>query len=269
MNLIDQQLQKIKQEKRIGLMTHVVVGFPDLETTENIVKAMAGAGADFIELQIPFSDPLADGPTIMKACETSLNNGTKVKDAFTLMSKLSKDINIPLLFMGYFNTVFKYGLPAGRHGVEKFCKDAKEAGASGLIVPDIPLEEEGEEHFIENAKKNDLYPIRIISPASTNDRLKKNAAVAGGFVYCMARQGITGAQKDLDPELAKYLTRVKRYFDIPLAVGFGISQKEHLEALKDHADVAIIGSAIINLINNSDKDEIEKNVTRFIRELII
>lgn len=246
----------------MGLMTHVVVGYPDLKTTENVVKTMASSGVDFIELQIPFSDPLADGPTIMKACEASLNNGTKVKDAFTLMSKLSKEINIPLIFMGYFNTVFKYG-------VEKFCADAKAAGASGLIIPDIPLEEEGEEHFIEYARKYDLYPVRVVSPASTDDRLKKNAAVAGGFVYCMARQGITGAQKDLDPQLVEYLERVKKYFNVPLAVGFGISNKKHIDALKGHADIAIIGSAIINLINNSNKPDIEKNVTHFLRELKI
>lgn len=249
-------------------MTHVVVGYPDLETTEKIVLTMAESGADFIELQIPFSDPLADGPTIMKACEESLRSGTKVADAFSLMAKLSKKVSIPLLFMGYFNTVFKYGLPAGGHGVEKFCRDARQAGASGLIIPDIPLEEESEENFIKYAKESGLYPIRVVSPASTEERLQKNAAVACGFVYCMARQGITGAKKDLDPSLIQYLTKVKKYFDVPLAVGFGISKKEHVQSLKGQADVAIVGSAIINIISKSKKAEVIKNVEEFCRGLL-
>jgi tryptophan synthase alpha subunit len=197
----------------------------------------------------------------MKACEASLKNGTKVRDAFILMKKLSAQVSIPLLFMGYYNTVFKYD-------VEKFCRDAKNAGASGLIIPDIPLDEEPEEGFIKFSTLNNLYPIRVISPASSDERLRKNAAVARGFVYCMARQGITGAKKDLDPGLVKYLNRVKKYFNVPLAVGFGISKSEHVAALKEHADVAIVGSAVIDLIGRSPYEEIEKNVAEFCREIL-
>src|SRR5258708_6284881 len=127
MNLIDQKLQEIKRNKKIGLMTHVVVGYPSLEETVSIVKTMADAGVDFVELQIPFSDPLADGPTIMRACEESLENGTKVKDAFSIMKQLSAEVSVPFLFMSYYNIVFRYG-------VDRFCRDAKTAGASGLIV---------------------------------------------------------------------------------------------------------------------------------------
>lgn len=261
MNLIDEQIRKIKKEKRIGLMTHVVVGYPSLEATEEVVKAMVEASADFVELQIPFSDPLADGPTIMKASEEALRSGVKVKDSFELMRKLSSQLPIPLLFMGYYNIVFKYG-------TERFCRDAKRAGASGLIIPDIPLEEEREEHFIESVKKNDLYAIRVIAPASTDERLRKNAQAAQGFVYCMARQGITGAKKDLDSELVRYLERVRRVFDIPLAVGFGISKREHIQALEGHADMAVVGSAVIDVISRSKKNEIGKNVKGFIKSLL-
>lgn len=262
MNLIDRQFEKIKKEKRIGLMTHVVVGYPALEATEEIVRVMADAGADFVELQIPFSDPLADGPTIMKASEEALRNGIKVRDAFKLMRKLSSEVKIPLLFMGYYNIVFKYG-------TARFCKDARRAGASGLIVPDIPLEEEKYENFMKSAKKNDLYAIRVVSPASTTERLEKNAAVAEGFVYCMARQGITGAKKELDPELVNYLERVKKIFDVPVAVGFGISKREHIQALQGHADTAIVGSAVIDVISKSDRDEVGKNVREFVKGLLI
>lgn len=261
MNLIDKQLKKIREEKRVGLMTHVVVGYPSLKATEEIVKVMADAGADFVELQIPFSDPLADGPTIMKASEEALRNGTRVKDAFALMRKLSGEVAIPLLFMGYYNTVFKYG-------TARFCKDARRAGASGLIVPDIPLEEEKHEHFIKSAKKNDLYAIRVVSPASTNERLEKNAEAAEGFVYCMARQGITGAKRELDPELVNYLKRVRRVFDVPAAVGFGISKREHIQALQGHADTAVVGSAVIDIISRSKRDEIGRNVRGFIRNIL-
>jgi len=261
MNLIDGQFEKIKKEKRMGLMMHVVVGYPSLDVTEEVVRVMAENGADFIELQIPFSDPLADGPTIMKASEEALRSGIRVKDSFVLMRKLSSQVKIPLLFMGYFNTVFKYG--TGR-----FCKDARDAGASGLIVPDIPLEEEKEEGFIKSARKNNLYAIRVVSPASTNERLEKNAAVAEGFVYCMARQGITGAKRDLDPELVNYLKRVRRVFDVPAAVGFGISKKEHVQAIKGYADMAVVGSAVIDIICKSKRDEIGRKVRDFIKSLL-
>jgi len=262
MNLIDKQLAKIKEEKRLGLITHVVVGYPSLEVTESLVKVMEDAGVDFIELQIPFSDPLADGPTIMRACEKALENGLRVVDAFKLASKLSQEIKIPLLFMAYYNTVFKYG-------TKKFCQNAKKAGICGLIVPDIPLEEEHQEHFIKYCKEAGLKNIRVISPASTADRLKKNAKVASGFVYCTARQGITGAKEELDLNIASFLKEVKKIFRIPIAVGFGISKKEHLKQLSSFADIAVIGSAIIDIVGKSAGNTAEKNVKDFLDGLSI
>lgn len=261
MNILDKKLQEIKERGKIGLMTHVVVGYPSLEDTITIVKTMAENGADIVELQIPFSDPLADGPTIMRACEASLQNGTKVKDSFNVMQSLSKEVSIPLLFMAYYNTVFKYG-------VEKFCRDAYTAGASGLIVPDMPIDEEQYEHFFRNCKKYNLHNIHVISPASTQDRLEKNANIANGFMYCTARQGITGTQKTLDGGLLSYLEKVKEVFTIPTAVGFGISEKRHIDALVGHADIAVIGSAIINIINASTKQNLEKNVSEFLRNML-
>lgn len=260
MNKLEQKLVEIKQRKRMGLMTHVVVGYPSLEDTIKIVKTMADNGVDIVELQIPFSDPLADGPTIMRACEVSLKNGTKVRDAFTVMQQLSQEVSIPLLFMGYYNNVFKYG-------VEKFCKDAYAAGANGCIIPDVPIDEEPNEHFVKFCNQYNLANIRVISPASTEERLKKNAAVATGFVYCTSRQGTTGASSQLAEGLASYLKKVKEYFDIPVAVGFGISKREHIQALQGHADIAVIGSAIIDVVTDSKKDEIEKNIAKFLQDL--
>lgn len=260
MNPIDKQLATIKKEKRLGLMTHLVVGYPSLEITESLVKVMEEAGADFIELQIPFSDPLADGPTIMRACEKALENGIKVKDAFDLAARLTKQVKIPILFMAYYNTVFKYG-------TKKFCQDAKKVGISGLIIPDIPLEEEHQEHFIKYCREAGLKNIRIISPASTDDRLKKNAQVANGFIYCTARQGITGTQKGLDPTITIFFKNTRKYFKIPIAVGFGISNKERVETIRSFADIVIIGSAIIDVINKSNPQNLEKNIINFINQL--
>lgn len=262
MNNIDKKLEEILLRKKIGLMTHVVVGYPTLDETVTIVKAMAESGVDFVELQIPFSDPLADGPTIMKACESSLANGTKVKDAFSIMKELSATVSIPLLFMSYYNTVFRYG-------VEKFCKDASAAGASGLIVPDMPIDEEDQEHFYQFAKQYNLHTIQVISPASTEERLLKNAHVANGFVYCTARQGTTGVKNELDPTLVAYLKKVKKFISTPLAVGFGISKREHIEALQGAADIAVIGSAIIDIVKKSEKKERQKEIKTFLNSLRI
>lgn len=241
-------------------MTHVVVGYPSIEETISFVKTMAESGADIVELQIPFSDPLADGPTIMKACEEALANGIRVKDAFMVMKQLSVQVEIPLLFMAYYNTIFN-------HGVERFCFDAQEAGAAGLIVPDMPLDEEANEHFFEYCKKYNLYHIQVISPASTDERLQKNAAVANGFVYVTSRQGTTGAQESLDPKLRDYLAKAKKFLSLPLAVGFGISKREHLHMLKGHAAIAVIGSAIIDVINKSAKGEREQAVKQYLKQL--
>lgn len=243
------------------IMTHVVIGYPSIQDTIAIVKTMVSHGVDMIELQIPFSDPIADGSTIMKACEISLANGTTVRDSFIVAKKLSEEIRIPLIFMAYFNTVFKYG-------INRFCKDAKKAGISGLIVPDMPIDEEQEEHFYASCKKYHLNNIQVVSPTSTKSRLIKNVKFASGFLYATTHQGITGAKDTLDPHFESYLKNLRNFFTIPIAVGFGISKKEHIRQLAPYADIAIIGSAIIKVINSSKKGEIEKNVANFIKSLI-
>ncbi len=261
MSKLEQKLKEIKKRNRIGLMTHLVIGYPSLEKTVSLIRKMADAGADIIELQIPFSDPVADGPTIMHACEKSLERGTKVKDAFIVMKTLSSSVPIPLLFMAYYNTAFKYG-------TERFCKDAKKAGADGLIVPDMPIDEEQREHFFRSCRNYDLHNIRVMSPASTDERLQKNMPVANGFIYCASHQGITGAEKKLDRHLAGYLKKIRRHTSIPIAVGFGISSRQHVDALQNHADIAIIGSALIDIFDQSKKNEAERNVAQFIRSCI-
>ena len=258
MNKILTQLEKIKKSGQIGLMTHVIVGFPTLQKTKELVLALAKGGSDFIELQIPFSDPIADGPTIMKASDIALRNGTTTHDAMQLMKEISTAVEIPILFMCYYNTVYKYG-------VETFCKDAAAHGAAGLIIPDIPPEEEQYEHIIEIVKKYNLILIRVISPASSLQRLQKNAKYAEGFVYCVSRFGVTGNSGGLDPRLCDYLERVAETFNIPRAVGFGIAARTQVKALKNNAEIAVVGSAIVEkvLLNPKSFSEIEV----FIRSL--
>lgn len=260
MNTIDLQTKKIHERKTIGLMTHLVLGYPTKSATEKLILAMEKVGSDFIELQIPFSDPIADGPTIMKASEQALKNGVTVDDAFIIAKKMQRKISIPIIFMAYYNTVFRYGL-------DSFCRKAKIAGVAGLIIPDMPIDEEQYEKFNFYCDKYGLYSIRVMSPASNERRLKINAKDAKGFVYCISRFGVTGSRSELDPKLIEYLNRVKKFFKIPIAVGFGIAKSEHIKALKKTADIAIVGSAIIDVIEkNRNKDYIAE-VEKFILSL--
>ena len=247
-------------QKSIKLMTHVVIGYPSLAETERTVLAMAESGVDYIELQMPFSDPLADGPVILEANQAALKNNVNMKHNLALMNKLTKKIDVPLLFMGYYNTVFNYG-------VEKFCKQAKKTGAYGLIIPDMPIEEEKHEKFLAACKRNKLKNIFVISSETPNQRLKKINKKASGFIYCMARHGITGAKTDLNKSLDQYLKRVKKYIKLPLAVGFGISKPEHIKILKNKADIAVVGSAIIKIIKKSNNKNRVNNIKKFINKL--
>ncbi len=245
------------------LMTHVVVGYPTIASTIQIVKAMEQAGADYVELQIPFSDPIADGPTIMKACDIALKNGITVRDCLKVMKTLSNKVSIPLFFMGYYNTVFHFG-------VDAFCKQAKAAGAYGLIIPDMPPDEEEHEHFIKACRTHHLAQIRVITPASSNERMKLNAQVADEFVYCVSHYGVTGSNADFKKSLKPYIARVKKYFNLPIALGFGISKPSHIRAIKDIVDIAIVGSAIIKIIDKYKNPKTRiREIKKFIQDILI
>ncbi len=240
MNKIDIQYKKIKKERRIGLMTHVVIGYPSIRDTRALVKMMVQAGVDFVELQIPFSDPLGDGPVIREANAKAISRDVHVKDAFTLVKTLREEdhIEIPLLLMTYLNIPFTYGL-------EKFCKDAERVGINGFIIPDYNLELEKIDHFNKIANKYNLILIRFVSLGSTPKRMKFIAKGAKGFIYCFSTQGITGVRNKLDKDLIKHLVQARKYFSQPLAVGFGISNAEHILSLQGNADIVTAGSAMI------------------------
>lgn len=250
-----------------ALMTHVVVGYPDLETSIEIVKEMASSGASLVELQIPFSDPIADGQSIMHANEVACANQISITDCLKAVEQLSKEIDIPILLMSYFNPIFNY-----KDGLSSFCKEAARVGVSGIIVADIPPEEDKEGYW-STSKENDIIPIPIISPVTNKIRLKKISSISdSGFVYCTSTTGTTGAREKLNENLSDYLSKVKEDFNIPIAVGFGISKKEQIKELSGDADIAVVGSACINIIKNNidnkaDKSEIIKEVGLFIRDL--
>lgn len=260
MNNIDTQYKKINKERRMGLMTHVVIGYPSIKDTRALVNMMAQEGVDFIELQIPFSDPLGDGFTIHEANTKALTAGVHVKDAFALVKTLREQdhIKIPLLFMTYINIPFTYGL-------EKFCKDAERVGINGFIIPDYNLELEKIDHLNKLANKYNQILIRFISLESSPERMKFLAKGAGGFIYCFSTQGITGALTQLNKYLKKHLQLVRKYFSQPLAVGFGISNANDIYSLKSNADIVVVGSAMIKAF---EKGGLEKARMKT-RELVV
>ena len=234
--------------KNIKLMTHVVAGYPDLKTSKELIVIMAQSGVDMIEIQIPFSDPLADGPTIMMANQKALDNGTTPADCFKMAKELKDTIPIPLLFMTYVNIPF-------RMGMENFIKQSAESGIHGLIIPDIPFDEKNTD-YINTAAKYGIYPIQLVSPDTTVKRLKQIVHHVRGFIYTTLKVGITGARKQIDKKGVEFINTIKTCTTAPIAAGFGISSPEHVKQLQGVADVAIIGSHIINLFNQHGLEKV-------------
>ncbi len=218
-------------------MTHVVMGYPSLEQSKDRVLRMVEAGVDMIELQIPFSDPLADGPAITAANQQALANGTTVDQCFAMIAELRSLVTIPLILIGYYNTVHHYG-------IEVFLDKAKAVGVNALTFPDMPVTEEPYENFYAYAKNHQLPVIQLVSPASTPERLQAIAENAEYYIYCVARFGVTGTGTQ-HLELADYLKRVRQYSPLPLAVGFGISTPEQVASLRGLADIVVVGSALL------------------------
>lgn len=246
---------------RHSLMTHIVAGYPDLETSERLAELMDSKGVSFIEIQIPFSDPIADGPTIMKANTFSLDRGVTPEMCFDLMERLTKKVTVPLLFMTYFNIVH-------RMGVDTFCRRAKEVGTYGLIVPDIPIDEERQEQYLAACGQHGLHAIQVVSPLTPEHRLADIAKVASGFVYCVSRTATTGVKETVDDGIADYLARVRRHVKIPLALGFGISNRDQVEEALLHADMAVMGSKVIDVMDGVRPDRRLEAVSEFLDSVL-
>lgn len=233
---------KAESGKRLKLMTHVVAGYPDLETNERLIRTMAENGADLVEIQIPFSDPLADGPTISTANQAALENGVTPGDCFRLAERLREKVDIPLLFMTYTNIPF-------RTGFKKFAQSCRDAGVSGLIIPDLPLDE-GREH-LDIIKTSGLYTIPVVSPGMSDQRLAAATGAAAGFIYATLRVGITGARHQADEKGLIFLDKIRSCTELPIAAGFGISSVQMVKHLEETTPVeaVVIGSHIIDLVN--------------------
>ncbi|WP_417910647.1 tryptophan synthase subunit alpha [Candidatus Electronema sp. PJ] len=234
-------LQQRLRQKPVLLMTHLVLGYPSLAVNREVIRQMAENGVDCIELQIPFSEPMADGPVILKANQEALAAGIKVQDCLAFAAEMVAAFpQVHFLFMTYYNIVFRYGL-AG------FLQRAANMGMKGCIIPDLPPEEGGE--YLRLAKENGLAVIMFFTPTSTEARMREVAAQGSGFIYCVARKGVTGQHTEVNTSLADYLARCRKATDLPLAVGFGIASREDVALLEGKADMAVIGTATIKLVD--------------------
>ncbi len=237
---LEQQLRARLEDKEILLMTHIVLGYPSFEKNRAVVRQMVDNGVDCIELQIPFSEPMADGPVILKANQDAIGAGTRVADCIAFGKEMSDTYDIPFLYMTYYNIIFKYG-------ETRFFNDAKEANIKGLIIPDLPPEHG--ENFLKLSSEKGIAPIFIYTPTSTDARMKELSNYGAGFIYCVARRGVTGKQSEFDAGFDNYLARCRQATNLPLAVGFGIRDRGDIEALKGKADIAVIGSQTIRLVD--------------------
>jgi tryptophan synthase alpha chain len=240
MNLQDDLRQRLTR-KPVLLMTHLVLGYPSLAVNHEVIRQMAENGVDCIELQIPFSEPMADGPVILKANQEALAAGIKVRDCLAFAAEMAREFpQVNFLFMTYYNVVFRFGL-------EEFIRQAAETGMKGFIIPDLPPEEGSE--YLRSAKEQGLAAVMFFTPTSTDERMREVASQGGGFIYCVARKGVTGERTDMDSNLAEYLSRCRKATDLPLAVGFGIASREDVAMLEGRADMAVIGTATIKLVD--------------------
>jgi tryptophan synthase alpha chain len=221
------------------LISYVTVGYPNIEATLKVVPLLVENGADIIELGIPFSDPLADGVTIQRASFQALQNGVTTTICLEVAGKLRRQVNVPLVFMSYFNPLFRYGL-------DKFCRDCARAGINGLIIPDLPPEEGTALEKV--AYKNGIDVIYLLAPTSTGERIRLVAEHSRGFIYLVSVTGVTGARRQLPKNLSKFIARVRKATNKPLCVGFGIATPEQAQQVAQIANGVIVGSRLIQLM---------------------
>jgi tryptophan synthase alpha chain len=239
---ISQRFADLRASGELGIVAYVTAGDPSLDATLDFVLALAEAGADIIELGVPFSDPLADGPTIQRASERALKAGTTLAGVIDLVRRIRLSSQIPLILFSYYNPILQMGL-------EKFASTTSEAGADGVLATDLTPEESGEYRRI--LASHHLDTIFLGAPTSTDQRLAKIAAVSSGFLYLISRTGVTGAKDALPDDLPSLLRRARAVTQLPIAVGFGISLPSHVSVLGRLADAAVVGSALVSEIENA------------------
>jgi len=253
--MIEAYIAEQSKKHELLLMTHIVIGYPSLSASLEIVDAMVEAGVDVMELQIPFSEPIADGPVILRANQLSLASGIRVDDCFRFAETVTKRHPIPFLFMGYYNTLFV-------RGVERFVGQMKQAGIRGAIVPDLPPEEGN--RYLVAMESQQLDPIFIFSPNTPASRMREIASHARGFVYCVARKGVTGKTTEFSADLAEYLQRCRAATRLPIALGFGVRDRGDLAYLRGKVDMAVVGSETLRLVDAKGVEAIKPFITQLI-----
>jgi tryptophan synthase alpha chain len=259
MSRIADRFAKLKAGGKKGFVPFVSAGDPDLKTSLRIVLKLAELGADVIELGVPFSDPMADGPTIQRSSQRALDCGVNLGDIIELVKTVREICDVPIVLFSYLNPLWRYGL-------EKLAEDASSAGIDGILVTDIVGEEAGEMAKILNGENIDL--ISLVAPTTTDKRLESIASTASGFIYAVSRAGVTGARAETSLSAESLVARVRKYTDLPVAVGFGISTGEQIEEVWCYADAAVVGSAIVANIERSAGNDVIENLDAFLRNLV-
>jgi tryptophan synthase alpha chain len=236
--MLESYIRDHLQKKDILLMTHIVIGYPDMKSSAATVRAMAEAGVELMELQIPFSEPIADGPVIEQANQKALAHGVTVDQCFEFAAQCAAAHPLRFLFMSYYNILY-------RHGVARFAQRMAAAGLAGAIVPDLPPEEGAD--YVAALRAHELDPIFLYAPTTPEERMRSIAEDAGGFIYCVARKGVTGLDTAFGDTVTSYLARARRAATLPLAVGFGIKEKQDVDFLKGKAEIAVLGSEMIRV----------------------
>ena len=246
-------------ENKPALVIYVTCGDPDLATTLEVILAAIEAGASMIELGVPFSDPLADGPVIQRASERALKHGTSLERVLKLAAEIREHSqSVGLVVFSYLNPILRMGLP-------KFCHVARLAGVDGILVTDLPIEESAE--YLREARRNDLATVFLAAPTSTDQRLKQIAEVSTGFIYAISRTGVTGEHQQMSSDARGLVKRIRRFSKLPVAVGFGISTPEQFAAVGKFAEAAVVGSAIVHVIEQNPAREAQ-SVAKFVRQLL-
>ncbi|MGN0316609.1 MAG: tryptophan synthase subunit alpha [Lachnospira sp.] len=262
MNRIESRMEALKKENKKAFITYMTAGLPDLNKTKELIHVQESSGIDVIEVGIPFSDPVADGPIIQNASYKSILNGTNLTGILEMMKEVRKEgSNVPIVFMMYYNTVYHFGL-------ERFAKECADAGVDGLIIPDLPFEEQGELQQVLASTENAPIIIQLVSPVS-KQRIPMILENARGFVYCVSQMGVTGKGANFHEHIREYLSDVKSKSTIPVMMGFGIRTAADVKPLVDVIDGAIVGSHFINLLteSNYNPETVAEYVSTFKKEL--
>lgn len=259
MSRIAEAFRALQVNNKKGFIPFITAGDPDLATTRDLIIELANAGATLIELGIPFSDPMADGPVIQRASERALRHNFGVAEVLQLVSDARHQTDVPIILFSYFNPLLQFG-------IENLANQAKAAGIDGVLVTDLIPEEAGE--LAATMRRHDLDLIFLVAPTSTDERLRLIAERASGFIYAVSRAGVTGAREEMSAEAEKLVNRVRRFSDLPVGVGFGISKPEHVADVWRYADAVVVGSAIVKLAEDSGAGEVVSKVGEFARRLI-